>query len=43
MLQKLFEDPCLKLCLSFVRDQVSTFQTFIGKYNISATEVAVNF
>ena len=42
MLQKLFEDLCLKLCLSFVRDQVSTFQTFIGKYNISATEVAVN-
>jgi hypothetical protein len=27
LLQKLFEDPCLKLWLSFARDQVSTFQT----------------
>jgi hypothetical protein len=43
--KKLFEDTCLKLWLSFARDQVSTFQTYITlikKYNISATEVAMN-
>jgi hypothetical protein len=45
MLRKLFEDPCLKLWLSFARDQVSTFQTYISlieKDNISATEEAMN-
>ena len=45
MLQKLFEDPCLKLWLSFAKDQVSTFQTYITlieKDKISATEVAMN-
>jgi hypothetical protein len=45
MLRKLFEDPCLKLWLSFARDQVRTFQTYISffeKHNISATEVAAN-
>jgi hypothetical protein len=45
MLQKLFEDPCLKLWLSFARDQVSMFQTYISlteKDNISATEVDMN-
>ena len=44
MLLKLFEDPCLKLWLSFARDQVTTFQTYIKKIekdNISATEVAM--
>jgi hypothetical protein len=33
------------LCLSFARDQVSTFQKYISlieKDNISATEVAMN-
>jgi hypothetical protein len=45
MLRKLFEDPCLKLWLSFARDQVSTFQAYISlieKGNISATEVAMS-
>jgi hypothetical protein len=45
MLRKLFEDPCLKLWLSFARDQVSMIQTYISlfeKDNISATEVAMN-
>jgi hypothetical protein len=45
MLRKLFEDPCLKLWLSFARDQVSAFQTYsslIEKDNISATEVTMN-
>ena len=45
MLQKLFEDPCLKLWISFAKDQVSTFQTcitLIEKDKISATEVATN-
>jgi hypothetical protein len=44
MLQKLYEDPCLKLWLSFARDRVSTFQTYISlieKDNILATEVAM--
>jgi hypothetical protein len=43
ILQKLFEDTCLKW-LSFARDQVCTFQTYISlteKDNISATEVAM--
>jgi hypothetical protein len=45
ILQKLFEDPCLKLWLSFARDQMSVFRTyisFIEKDNISAAEVAMN-
>lgn len=45
MLRKLFEDPCLKLWLSFARNQVSTFQIYISlieRNNISATEVAMN-
>jgi hypothetical protein len=45
ILQKLFEDPCLKLWLSFARDQVSAFQTYISlteKDNISTSEVAMD-
>jgi hypothetical protein len=45
LLRNLFEDPCLILWLSYARDQVSTFQTYISlfeKDNISATEVAMN-
>jgi hypothetical protein len=45
MLRKLFEDACLKLWLSFTRDQMSTFQTYIRlieKDNISATDVDMN-
>ena len=44
MLRDIFQNPCLKLWLSFARDQVSTFQACIGqieKGNISATEVAI--
>ena len=44
MLRNIFQNPCLKLWLSFARDQVSTFQACIGqieKGNISATEVAI--
>ena len=42
--EKLFQNPCLKLWLSFARDHVSSFQACIGqieKSNISATEVAI--
>ena len=42
MLRNIFQNPCLKLWLSFARDQVSIFQACIGqiqKGNISATEV----
>ena len=44
MLRNIFQNPYLKLWLSFARDQVSTFQACIGqieKGNISATEVAM--
>ena len=44
MLRNIFQNPCLKLWLSFARDQVSTFQACIGqieKGNISAAEVAI--
>ena len=44
MLRNIFQNLCLKLWLSFARDQVSTFQACIGqieKGNISATEVAM--
>ena len=44
MLRNIFQNPCLKLWLSFARDQVFTFQACIGqieKGNISATEVAM--
>ena len=44
MLRIIFQNPCLKLWLSFARDQVSTFQACVGqieKCNISATEVAM--
>jgi hypothetical protein len=45
MSRKLFEDPCLKFCLSFAGNQKSTFQKYISlveKVNISGTEVAKN-
>ena len=44
ILRDIFQNPCLKLWLSFARDQVSTFQACIGqieKGNILATEVAM--
>ena len=44
MLRNIFQNSCLKLWLSFARDQVSTFQACIGqieKGNILATEVAM--
>ena len=44
MLRNIFQNPCLKLWLSFAKDQVSTFQACIGqieKGSISATEVAI--
>ena len=44
MQRNIFQNPCLKLWLSFARDQVSTFQACIWqikKGNISATEVAI--
>jgi hypothetical protein len=43
MLLKFFEDPCLKLWLSFARDQVSTFQTYTIWSKVSGHRfVAVN-
>jgi hypothetical protein len=45
VLQKLFEDSCLNLWMSFARDQVSAFHTYTSlteKDKISATEVAMN-